>query len=988
VALYSIQAANVILREYVDDEEHNAFELHEAIFKHAERFYAAPIRKNYPTEVARILDSVERGLPLREVCANPLTLRMLFSIYAPATIPDDINIFKLYKEYWAMRVVSDQRMGNPIAPVASANLETAAAAVALAMMAEGTPELDRYRLARALKELGHPSAGVEALVSRAVLHASEVGSISFFHQTFFEHSAARGLLTWHGNRGRELLYERMQARPHDLFLASIYEQVLLLSEQETGPVLEEADKALVHLLESESQPFKSSGIYVYCHRQQVSTAAVKAMQKMLAEAEESLVIRFLELAPNISDRRLKMLFRELDVIWKRGKWREHEHLMKLLERLVPRDSEEVKRFIERHRLLDYLLSKPAGFSGDRKLLRMLAALAEYDAAWGLRWLIQLYVKAIPRVESRDLQTAIINTLCDRADLFGASELATRFESETEHVNLDRSRNFEDLSAAYGRLLSIEWRARRRSVSDILEEISRLDGGLRLLARMRGLALTLLTVNESEAAIAFSRFKAECGTPREWMWTRMVWPQILAGRQEGAPATGDAEDRSDLTAVRYIRAEAVRAFVEESRAWEEFDTDRGEIKRVAAALRVAVRNTSLAPDVLLDLLNIPALSKSEVWLDKDRYAPLLVDGFIAGHPGAVSAMRALLGSPEKYWPDVEHVVSTKFSSMIMAEGRALDLLLALTLKIEDEVHLLRALEKVNAPAPEAFLKRRDKILSFRLRLMKSSSARKRSGALFIWFHLLRLKMAPTPELSELLEYLKREADVRNCGQLLTLIGQSAGSFRDEVGRIVEFLEPLARSSEIDLREKSLIALVKIAAEAPQDLPDLATRVLDVALARPTNAARLSLMRPLIAKLIPVRVELAAQVFSRLMLEAREAGLGINGSRKLLGRMKFMLRALVRAAPSDVRREILNLVPRLDWVLGILIVDAICHEDLDGLAPELEELLKTDVYSDVKGVVLKYKYMHERTRGGENWPELYPLMRTRATDPLASDDRDGA
>ena len=108
VGLYPIRAANIVLREYVDDEEQNEFELREAIVKHAERFYAEPIRKNYPVNVQDILDSVARGLPLREVCANPLTLRMLFTIYAPEAVTNDINIFKEKErsyekmQYWAL----------------------------------------------------------------------------------------------------------------------------------------------------------------------------------------------------------------------------------------------------------------------------------------------------------------------------------------------------------------------------------------------------------------------------------------------------------------------------------------------------------------------------------------------------------------------------------------------------------------------------------------------------------------------------------------------------------------------------------------------------------------------------------------------------------------------------------------------------------------------------------------------------------------------
>ena len=50
---------------------------------------------------------------------------------------------------------------------------------------------------------------------------------------------------------------------------------------------------------------------------------------------------------------------------------------------------------------------------------------------------------------------------------------------------------------------------------------------------------------------------------------------------------------------------------------------------------------------------------------------------------------------------------------------------------------------------------------------------------------------------------------------------------------------------------------------------------------------------------------------------------------------------------------------------------CHEALNILAPELDELLTRDLRSDLKQVVIGYKYIHERLAG---WTGLYDLLRT--------------
>ncbi|HEX7316646.1 MAG TPA: hypothetical protein VF297_22280 [Pyrinomonadaceae bacterium] len=945
--LYSADPIRLALKGYDEGE------LHEAINKHAARFYAVSVRKNYAEEFAHVLNAVARGLPVREVCANPLTLRMLFTIYAPAAIPDDINVFKLYQEYWENRVERDLRAGSPITFPHTADLGEVAAAVAVAMLAEGTPELDARRLESALGELGRASEGVADLIDRGVLHDSEAGTVAFYHQTFFEHSAARALLKWRGAEGLAALRERRQSSPNDMFVSPIYEQALLLSEQEAAPTARAADSFLVELLGGDVLTLKLSGVYVYCHRRAVPVAAAAAMRSLLREAEEAPVLRFLELAPNTPDGRLGQLFTELEVIWGRGNWREQERLLKLLERLVPRDCARVRRFVEEHALLEYMLAQSPGFTGEWKLLRMLAAIAEYDPAWSWRALIELYVRAIPNVKSRELQTAVLQTLNDRADLFGADEIATRFEAATAHLNLDRARDVESLSVAYGRLLGVEWRARGRPLAEVLEEVLRTEGALRLIARMRGLVFVLSDGDVKEAEAVFACYQAEAGTPREWLWTRIVWPRLLSGEGPDGPAPA---------VVDYARRETARILSEESEA-----ESAPAARRLAERMRTSVREATLPPEVLLKMLDIPALAEPSPWLRAGHYAVLLGDAFAAGHPGAVAAMNQLLGEPGRYWPEVRHVVGPRLKLLGASSERALDALIAVSLKTEDDANLLRALERSEPGAHQSLS---DGLRDFTRQLLSSSSTRKRSAAVLIWSQLLRLGLAPLPSPEELRRLLAREHDAVTRGHLVTLMGEAACGAGTDIAGVVDVLAALATATEVDTREKAFAGLVRIVAEGPGAAAPYAVRVLDAALTPPTNAARLSLMRPLIKRLIDGHEgALASEVFRRLLTESRNAGLGLNGSRKILGRFKSVARAVVRTAPLEATRQLLNAVPDLDRVLGVLVVDAVCGELPGELASELDELLKRDIHGDVKQVILRYKYTHERPAG---WPELYTLL----------------
>jgi hypothetical protein len=202
-------------------------------------------------------------------------------------------------------------------------------------------------------------------------------------------------------------------------------------------------------------------------------------------------------------------------------------------------------------------------------------------------------------------------------------------------------------------------------------------------------------------------------------------------------------------------------------------------------------------------------------------------------------------------------------------------------------------------------------------MCSRSAQKRRKGVLIWINLLRLGATSSYTLDELLRLLSQENDGRARGQIVTVIGRLAAKSGYDTQKVMESLEHLARSDDVDMREKALQALVRTVSECTSDISEYAMRLLDAALLPPTNAGRLTSLRPIIERLILTDVDLAAILVERMVCESQNAGLGINGKHKLLGRLKPTVRNLVRAAPKDVRRQLLNLVPNL----GINILDSV-------------------------------------------------------------------
>ena len=188
VATCRIQESRYITieKESVRIMEYNDEELPIAIDKHIAYFYESYSNIEYDEIKRNIHEAVARGLPIREVCKNPLTLRMLFFLYSTLKkkIPTEIHISKLYQEYWDARVKEDRRAGSIIAIDTNTNLEISASAVALSMLAEGSPELHLSIITRAIIHFGGITDEIDKLVSRGILIHLDDGTIRIFIKRF------------------------------------------------------------------------------------------------------------------------------------------------------------------------------------------------------------------------------------------------------------------------------------------------------------------------------------------------------------------------------------------------------------------------------------------------------------------------------------------------------------------------------------------------------------------------------------------------------------------------------------------------------------------------------------------------------------------------------------------------------------------------------------------------------------------------------------
>lgn len=203
-------------------------EFERAVAAHATFFCRSPQQARELS--AQMTAAVSRRWPVGALCLRPLTLRMLFELYSPGTVPVSIDVTDLYERYWVDRVCRDRRewsrdSGSLDDP--EQDLSATASRIALEMLRQGTPEIQ-------LSSIAVDSPGESASLQRDVdlLCRRDVGDMSgrsfrFFHQTMYEFAASKGLLARNPRAVLGILVRRAMDRPDDYFLLSVLEQTWL-----------------------------------------------------------------------------------------------------------------------------------------------------------------------------------------------------------------------------------------------------------------------------------------------------------------------------------------------------------------------------------------------------------------------------------------------------------------------------------------------------------------------------------------------------------------------------------------------------------------------------------------------------------------------------------------------------------------------------------------------------------------------------------------
>lgn len=214
------------LRPYsTEAPEGELSEFERAVAGHAVTYCRSP--GDATALATQVRQAVIRDNDLGELARKPLFLRMLFELYAPGTIPGDVEPTILFERFWADRVVADRREWGLRPPQENTGEDLSRAATLLAkeMLRAGRPEVDPRDLPVNPGAAPRLEATVQLLLERGVGRVSSSGGFSFFHQSFFEYVAALALLE--SDVGLVAAIERLARRPEDMFLAAVVEQTLM-----------------------------------------------------------------------------------------------------------------------------------------------------------------------------------------------------------------------------------------------------------------------------------------------------------------------------------------------------------------------------------------------------------------------------------------------------------------------------------------------------------------------------------------------------------------------------------------------------------------------------------------------------------------------------------------------------------------------------------------------------------------------------------------
>ncbi|MBS9783295.1 MAG: SIR2 family protein [Pasteurella sp.] len=339
------------LSEYDDKIEFPA-----AIRSHCQAFYQniTYSAEEINAQVIRLENAVSSNRRIKDVCLNPLKLRMLFELYAPNSIPEDINTYSLYVEYWNYKVKMDNRGYKE--SYDTRDLSSAVMFLANFMFLIGAPVVSKTQLSQLMIDGRILKSDIIVLLSRNILIEKD-NSIEFFHQTFFEFAAAQFLSKKVSiSELLQLLYSPHESK--DYFKLPVYEQLLLIYLELTPSKLT-ANSKINELINTDSIELQNLFLYVHIH----STCGLNIVHDWLLSqikstnnSQNNFLKSYINSLYNIGAKRSQEVKEVIEYAWNPNSWQDIEPLIGAFQWLAQNNWEQCNYVIKKYNVIKSVLS--------------------------------------------------------------------------------------------------------------------------------------------------------------------------------------------------------------------------------------------------------------------------------------------------------------------------------------------------------------------------------------------------------------------------------------------------------------------------------------------------------------------------------------------------------------------------------------------------------------------------------------------------------
>lgn len=941
IKLKQLSPTKIQLNEFDDDEFSVAVE------KYAARYENRSTNRSAKERISQLTQAVARGLPVEQVCRNPLTLRMLFEIYSPYEVSDEINVFRLYREYWSHRVERDLRAGDEKTSL-SENLESSTEAIALIMFMEGSPELERFLIEKHIEKLGGKKEDITTLIERGILRYS-YKNCSFFHQTFFEHSAAHGLLKKLKSDAIVYLEDLLKERPDDLFRAPVIEQTLLLAEDESDfNIRNAANTSLNHLLSFDNIIISISGIYVYGNRRKVSPELSEKLKLLLIEKEYQFCFQLMRIASWRNENRLDELFVELGVIWnKNNEWRLKETLLNLLERLTVRTPERVLIFLRSFKVADYLLPilqedrdhKSYAAKGINLLLRIYSILNKnYQNIKDD--LFYIYEKVFSRNGSDDLSARILYTIASNINNISSEDKTYIFKIKPPFENTKSNENWHK---AVGFFLEKYW---KKTNQPSLQLLNNLQGSPPIfhLGFFNALALLLSTKSSNQLAQAFDFFLGESNQSIIFCW-RITWERLLVQK------TGNVSE------LLYDRI----AYV-----FSEHATKKSESSLVnhSLVLQEAIINAKLNKLELNNLLAKSNLNDSSLWTSNDLFGKLLVDAFLADFDIAINVIYNYLKDAKSVNIRMPNIIRSGIADHAQSDKTIPLAFINILIRDEDNTRLLRVIESLASQNVKGLSNCTESLNNYYKSLIRSSSKIKRTDGYRIWIWLLENDLEEKLSIDYLKEILKTEKEISALCIAIKGLRFLKPDYKDttEIFNIMEDLS--APSKPRELRKNSLVTLVQFFRKNTNRLnADNVKKLQKLLVQDPIVIEAMYEAGYILNELAQKEPNIAEDFFFQLVnFIGSDAKLGNQALKRIEHLWRNPVRNLFINLPLESQKVFLKTIEGLNPQIKRLVINSIYEtESINNTALSeifISWLNNPNIEDEVKNVLRQKKYHHAR------------------------------